>query len=775
MMQSVKLCSLLICLLFLSTATVLADVSTTPVFKPELTISKAKGSIDIDGNINESAWSSATMIDDFIERDPGENIKPNVKTEVLVTYDESFLYVAFKCYDNPALIRATMSQRDQYSGDDEVAVFIDPYANASSAYMLYVNSFGIQKDYLWNSVTGSESGFDLIWNASAKVTDFGYQVEMSIPFSSLRFPNQDVQTWKIDFRRGHPRDSYHTYAWAAYDRNDQCGPCQWGTVSGIKSVKPGKGVEILPAFVGDQNGYRVSPEKFENDDPNGEFALGAKYAVTSDVTVEAAYNPDFSQIEADAAQIDVNSTFSLFYPERRPYFQEGADIFRTLFNSFYTRTISDPKYTVKMTGRPGRTRFGFVSALDENSVYIVPLEERDVVAGLGDSYVNVLRGVTSFGANSRFGFILNDRRYDGTGSNTILGLDGDLSITRTLRWDFQTLYTYTDEGYHNEFDPDTVYNADSSIAYVEESMTFNEGKHTVDLDGESFDGIAFITRLRAGTRNYYIQLGYNQIEPTYRTQVGYDPVANHRTSDLYAQYTFYPQNSIFDRISPRTSAYKRWDFHDGTLRGEHYEVGLWTRLRYAQSTFYIQVARDAENYNGSYYGDITNFYIDWNSQPSAAIGYYFNITAGDGVARSFGVKSNEVYINAGINLKPDDRLFFEPEISFIKGSEKETEQELFQQYILRNRLRYQLNKNFSLRLVTQYVKTTILNQNSSSSINIDPLLTYRINPYTVFYIGAVSEYIKPYNSYTELGDPISYDTQLYQRKFFVKLQYLFQT
>lgn len=762
MLRSVKLCSLLALICALATASVFsAPINSTPIFQPQLSISKASGSIDIDGNIKEAAWQSAAKIDNFVEREPGDNIPPEVQTEVYVTYDESFLYIAFKCYDNPALIRATMSQRDQYNGDDEVAVLIDPYADASSAYMLYVNSFGIQKDYLWNPITGAESGFDLIWNASAKVTDFGYQVEMSVPFSSLRFPNKDVQEWKIDFRRGHPRDSYHTYAWSAYDRDDQCSPCQWGTVSGIKSVKPGKGVEVLPAFVGDQNGYRVNTDQFEDEDPNGELSLGAKYAVTSDVTVEAAYNPDFSQIEADAAQIDVNSTFSLFYPERRPYFQEGADIFRTLFNSFYTRTINDPKYTVKMTGRPGRTRFGFVSALDENSVYIVPLEEQDVVAGLGDSYVNVLRGVTSFGTNSRLGFILNDRRYDGTGSNSIFGLDGDLSITRTLRWDFQALYTKTVEGYHDEFNT---------------GMTFNEGKHTVDLDGETYDGIALITRMRAGTRNYYVQIGYNQIEPTYRTQVGYDPVANHRTTDGYAQYTFYPEGTIFDRISPRTNFYKRWDFHDGTLRGESYNVGLWTRFRYAQSTLYLQVDHQAENYNGDYYGNLHSLYVEWSSQPSGALGYYASMNTGDGIARGFGLKSKQLSISGGLNIKPADRIYIEPDFSYIKGNDKETDIELFQQYILRNRLRYQINKNLSVRLVTQYVNTSILEQSASKSINIDPLLTYRINPYTVFYVGAVTEYYKPQDGYDDISaQVITYDTQLYQRKFFLKLQYLFQT
>ena len=148
---------------------------------------------------------------------------------------------------------------------------------------------------------------------------------------------------------------------------------------------------------------------FDDGDVNGEMSLAGKYAISSDVTMEAAYNPDFSQIEGDAAQVDVNTTISLFYPERRPFFQEGADVFRTLFNSFYTRTVNDPEYAVKLVSRKPGFTLGVMSAQDETTPYLVPLEESSSLINAGRSWVNVVRGTTPVDDGSQVGFLVADR------------------------------------------------------------------------------------------------------------------------------------------------------------------------------------------------------------------------------------------------------------------------------------------------------------------------------------------------------------------------------
>ncbi len=768
--------------------------SLQPVYKPHMNVIKTEFPIKIDGKINDLEWEGATSITSFFERDPGENIAPQVNTETFITYDDNNLYVSFKCYDDPSTIRASLTQRDQYSGNDEVGVFIDTYGDASVAYMLFVNPLGIQKDLLWNSITGSDTGYDLIWESSAEITDFGYQVEMAIPFSSFRFPNKDVQSWKIDFRRNHPRESYHEYAWAAHDRNEQCGPCQWGTIDGITSVKPGKGIEFLPAYVGNQN-HEFNGNSLENLGFESEVSLTGKYAINSDVTLEGSINPDFSQIEADAAQIDVNSTFSLFFPERRPFFQEGADIFRTMFNSFYTRTIFDPQYVAKLTGRPGKFRFGFISAYDDSSAYIIPLEESDITFKASKSYVNVLRGLKSIGQNSRVGFMLNDRRYEGEeGSNTIFALDGDFSITRSLRYDMQVIYSYTKEGSGDIIPYDTLINVDtlwnngsvSEIDSTYEVTKFDyDGDYTLNFDDESYGGIAMISRLRYATRNLFIQAGYNQLDPTYRTLTGYDPVNNHRSADFYTQYTIFLNEGLFERITPQASGFNRWNKQSGEKKNENFNLGINTNLRLAQTSVNINIDNNSEIYANKSYDDMKNINLSVNTQVSSNLGLYASASFGEGIARGTNLLSDRNSLSTGFELKPIDNLNIEPSIRFVRGLDNEnSDVELFKQIVARTRVSWQVNRKLSLRLIGQFVDSknsfdigeSEYGITKGKSFDIDPLVTYRLNPFTVFYLGMVNNYVK--GTYTENLNQYnlySYDTRENQRKFFFKLQYLFQT
>jgi len=274
-------------------------------------------------------------VTNFVEIFPGDNTEPLNPTEVYLTYDEDHLYVAFKCYDDPDLIRATMCQRDQFFNDDEVGVMIDTFGEGQWAYEFYVNPYGIQKDNMWTNVHGSDRGFDMIWHSAASFTENGYLVEMAIPNAGMRFPSSDVQDWRINFERSQPRGSHHEYTWAARNRNDQCRPCQWGFVEGIEGVSAGRGLEFLPSMIAYQTGEirnnLDADSGLDNADIMGEVSLGAKYSVTSDVTLEASVNPDYSQIEADADQININTTILQRFPERRPFFQEGNDLFRTYF------------------------------------------------------------------------------------------------------------------------------------------------------------------------------------------------------------------------------------------------------------------------------------------------------------------------------------------------------------------------------------------------------------------------------------------------------------
>ncbi len=736
-----------------------ATESFQPVFRPTLQVEKAAGAIHIDGDLGDPGWKTAGRASNFVERSPGDNTEPEVQTEAFITYDDNHLYVGFVCHDDPASIRATMCQRDRFNGDDAVCLLIDSYGDAAWAYEFYVNPYGIQKDYLWTGVGGEghgqeDVGYDLIWESAARITTFGYQVEMAIPFASLRFPNQDVQTWRVDFWRNRPRESYKQYSWSARDRNEQCWPCQWGTVEGISNVHPGKGIEILPTIVAYQSGnlhhFGEPDARFRNQNPDGEFSLGGKYSVSSDVTIEAAINPDFSQIESDAAQIDVNSTIALFYPERRPFFQEGSDIFRTLFNSFYSRMINDPQLAVKLTGRMGRSSVGFLTARDENTPYMIPLAERTLVFNSGKSTVNVLRGSRAFGDNSMVGFILSDRRSEGGGSGTVAALDGSVRLSRNYSIDGQYIASHTAEP------DDTLLTSDFG------DILFDGGKHTAAFDGESYYGSAFITRLNRRARSWNFFVDYNQVSPSYRTETGYDPWVDYRNLTVWTGYNIYPKSGIFERITPQSHIFRRWNF-DGVRKTEENNLGINGRINVAQTYFNVSFSRNYEFWGGAEFDDLWTIHFDLGSRPSDQFGYDLGFSRGRSVARYALVTGDETSLYASLIFKPVNRLVIEPTLNFSQSHRIDTGESIFYGYITRTRIQYQANRELSVRLVLQY-------NDFGKTWEVDPLLTYRIGSFSVFYVGSTYDYG---NLITD--SPVERRWKMTSRQFFMKLQYLFRT
>ena len=754
----------IIVLILILSHTVLATKTFEPVFEPRLEVIKTSERIDVDGYLGDPGWKSAARAANFAERQPGDMVKPEVETEAYITYDEDNLYVAFVCYDDPAAIRATMCERDQFGSDDAICLMIDTYGDASWAYELLVNPYGVQKDYLWSSIVGEIEGFDLIWKSAAKITDSGYQVEMAVPFASMRFPQKDVQEWKVDFWRNRPRESFNQYSWAAYDRNDQCWPCQWGTVSGISNVKPGKGLEILPTYVAIQSGSKsdlsVPDSKFENDNIDGELSLGGKYTLSSNFTLEAAYNPDFSQIEADADQIDVNTTIALYFPERRPFFQEGSDIFLTLFNSFYTRMVNDPQFAAKLTGRTDGLSIGFMSAVDENTPYIIPLEESSLLSpsGAGRSYVNVLRAVKSVGENSRLGFIVSDRRFENDGYGTILAVDGDIRLSGNYSIAGQVIASYTrepdDEALTEEWIQRT--GVDLNDTY------FDNGKYTAAFDGESFSGQAMITQLRRRARHWTFTIDYNHVAPAYRTETGYDPWINYHNLSLYTQYRFYLNNSLLEQITPQLYVDRRWGFDDVT-RWRNFNVALDVDFKFAQTGLYLFYGRGFQSWSGKDYENLWTLSLNLNSRFTNQLGVGLSLGRALNAARWAQVRGRETTFDASLSIKPFDRLIIEPNFNFARSVNNNTNEELYDGFITRTRFRYQANRELSLRLVVQY-------NDFYETMDIDPLLSYRISPFSIFYIGTTHDY-----GNLEPNQNAPSRWRLTSRQFFMKLQYLFQT
>ncbi|MEW6411087.1 MAG: DUF5916 domain-containing protein [Candidatus Zixiibacteriota bacterium] len=738
------------------------DTEYTPVYHPELTAKRLQGKISIDGDLNDSGWRGAAKADNFAEHQPGDQTKPPVNTEAFITYDSDNLYVAFVCYDDPSTIRASFCERDNIWVDDNIVLAVDTYGDAAWAYELSVNPYGIQGDLLWSRNGGEDSGYDLVWESAGKVTDSGYQIEMAVPFSSMRFPNQQVQTWRVDFWRNHPRDVRGQYSWAAYDRDENCWPCQWGTVHGIEDVQPGRGVEIMPTVVGYQSGSLSDSDDpfstFDNSDPDGELSLNGKYSVTSDIVVEASYNPDFSQVEADADQIDVNTNFALSFAERRPFFQEGSDLFSTIFAAVYTRSINDPDFTAKVTARKERTSFAYLTAHDENSPIIMPFEEGSAIFLGGKSTSNIMRARQTFGENSHAGILVTDRRFEGGGSGSVLSFDGAVHLSQKYKFEWQTMATHTAE-------PD-----DSTITFDEDDpdfhySTFDDGKYTAGFNGESFWGNAYYFGVNRETRNSFVDLSYLERSPTYRTANGFQAKNDQRSARLYSQYVFRFDDGLFQWVIPTVQLGNAWNFA-GELKERFVDLGFETKLRTAQTNMHSRYYRGLERWGGIDFEDIWLLHTCFNTQPGLKLAFGGSINYSHVVAQSEDppIMEKEVAASAWVDLRPIDRLYIETSYTYVKGNALETDEELYEGYIMRSRWSLQLTKALSLRLVGQY-------NDFSESFDLDPLLTYRISPFSVFYVGSTYDYC----TYNGLGvDGRDTKTCLTSRQFFMKLQYLFQ-
>ena len=759
-----------------------ANPTFTPVFNPLLDVKPAAGEIRIDGRLTDGAWGTAARAVNFVERSPGDNTEPPVRTVALVTYGPDKLYVGFICYDDPSSIRATMSQRDQYGSDDQVIVTLDTYGNAAWAYEFLVNPYGIQKDLLWTKTHGENQGFDLVWESAAHINDSGYTVEIAIPFASLRFPNQDVQNWKMDFQRGQPRESYFFYSWSANTHEEGCWPCQWGTVSGISGVRPGKGFEVLPSFVSTQAGEMDPDMHFEDGDVLGDWSLGTKYSLNSDVTIEGTYNPDFSQIEADAAQVDVNSTISLFYPERRPFFQEGSDLFITLFNSFYTRMVNDPDLAAKATARWDGFSMAYTMAHDENSPYSIPAEEAGWTPVIGKSTTNVIRGLGNIGSGSTVGFLAAHRGYENDGEAIVVAGDGELKLNRSYSLVGQGVISHTKEPVLL----DTNFYLNRGIPQTE---MFDNGRYSLGLDGEKYTGTAFITEFRRRSRTWNFTIDYNQLTPTYRTQVGYDPWTDQKNFFFFTTYNLRPASGLFERISPNIGFDRRWSFGAGDAevvrKWAHFYANISVNLRWAQTNVQLNTTSGSERWFGDEYKKLFTANVFMASQPHDKIGYNIFYSYGQSPAVYVGAKGHETSFSAGLDLKPIDRLVIEPSVNYARSKHVDTHELLYEETIVRTRLRLQVNPQFSLRFVVQYddyVQNVGAGPDyrhfAGRSWEFDPLLTYRVNSFSMLYFGSTHDLldfgVQSGMRLSNIPDRTDVDWRQSSRQFFMKLQYLFQ-
>jgi hypothetical protein len=510
-----------------------------PNVRPELEVRRAPGEITIDARLDDAGWANAARALNWSETWPGDNLEPEIGHEAWITYDDEALYVAWIVTEDPAKVRASLRDRDEIYRDDYVGLILDTYGSGAWAYELFVNPRGVQMDLRWTP-NGEDMGFDLVWETEGRITDSGWIVEARIPFRSLRFPDAETQEWRATFWHNRPRESRLRYSWSAADRDDPCWPCNWGTLTGIGGVSGGGSLAVLPSLTGyDIQGLDDPSDPasgFGHRDSDVEVGVTARYAISSSFSAEATVNPDFSQVESDAAQIDANTTFALFFPERRPFFQEGSDLYDSWINAIYTRSINDPLWASKLTGRTERTSTGILVAQDETSPIILPFEERSTFIAGERSWSAIGRTRYSFGESSFLGGLGTFRALEGGGANAVYGADSMLRFWNNFQFQGQALLSYTEE---------------SDLGDPTGSLdgTFDGGRYTEALDGEDFVGSAAHASVEYNARNLSADVDYQWTSPTFRADNGFVTQNDNQRASLVVVPNWQPDNRILDEFS----------------------------------------------------------------------------------------------------------------------------------------------------------------------------------------------------------------------------------
>lgn len=409
----------------------------------------------IDGKLDDEAWKEAAVFKDFLQTKPGDNIAPSKPTEARIGYDSRTLYFAFWCFDEPDKIRATVAKRDDVFSDDNVRIFLDTFNDQRRAYVLGWNPFGIQQDGIISE--GQENpdySIDIVMDSKGVIDSEGWTVEVAIPFKSLRYKAGKDQVWGIHVFREFFRFDNEENSWMPISRDISPKLSQAGHITGLEGISTERTLEIIPSFTISETGKRgatlprgapgLDPGRFVNEPLNFDPGVTVKYGITPTVTLDFTVNPDFAQVEADQTVVTANQRFPIFFAEKRPFFLEGIEIFRTPLQAVHTRAIVDPDVAAKLSGKLGRNSFGVIIASDNapgNFSSDEKVRPQNVRFADTNAFIAVLRAKRDIGGkDSHIGFLATSYNFIEK-HNQLGGIDGRFRIDPKTFAAFQVLGT----------------------------------------------------------------------------------------------------------------------------------------------------------------------------------------------------------------------------------------------------------------------------------------------------------------------------------------------
>jgi hypothetical protein len=515
-------------------------------------VRRVAAEIRVDGELGDPGWAGAGKIETWYETRPGDNIEPKTENVAYLAYDDEFFYAAFEFEDpEPEKIRAPLANRDNVPSSSHYGgLLIDSNNDGRTAQMFLANPRGIQYDAISSDAAGEDSAPDFFWESAAKITSRGWVLEMRIPFSSLRYTESDPDQWRIMAYRNHPREFRYQLFSSRLPRDSTCFICNSTPLVGLGGLPSGDHWVVAPYVTGSQ---LEEPEDdvgtpLQTGDLESQFGLDAKWLPNPNTVFDLTVNPDFSQIEADTLQIAANERFALFFPEKRPFFLEGSDLFSTPLTAVYTRTFTSPRWGARTTGSVNGNTYTLLVGEDRGggSVIIPGRQGSDLVDQDQESLVTMGRFRHDF-AQSFVSVVYSGREVDDGSYNRVIGPD--------FRWQVT--------------DNDVV----TGQLLLSQSLTPNLLEVADEWDGRRLNGYASELWWNRQKENWDFFALFNELSDGFRADNGFVPQVGFRRGYWEIGRSFYPEEKPISRIRLFTTSDYKVDL-DGQLLSKWIRPGF---------------------------------------------------------------------------------------------------------------------------------------------------------------------------------------------------------
>ena len=731
---------------------------------------------------------SMLKIDQFLQRDPKDGVPISQRTEAYLGYTDKMLYLVFLAFDTQmSEIRNHMVRREQINEEDQVGVFLDTFHDRRHAVFFFINPAGVQQEGTYLEGQDIDLSWDTIWHSDTRLYPQGWVGFIAVPFKSLRFKStDDVQSWGFLLERDIPHNSSEHSFYPRFSMNEQGLLTQEGDISGFQRISPGRNLQFIP--YASFRSFRVLDQRnpvfpqFDSSPFDGKVGLDAKAVLKDSLVLDATINPDFGQVESDEPQITVNQRFEVFFPEKRPFFQENSTYFTTPINLVFTRRIVDPLYGIRLTGKVGRWSIGTLFADDQSPGESVA--PSDPLYG-HQAYFGIVRVSREFGSQgSNIGVLYTDRELDTvpftsclddpclTRSNRVGGIDAHLKFDKNWSLDGQAVTSRT---------------------------TFN--------DGSKESGAGYFLYLERSSRNMEFNSLYKDNAPGFETRTGFFQRPDIRWFSNFFQRRFYVEGKHLQYHGPSVLTRNIWD-HTG-LRIEYFANANYKWVFNGQTSLGIYGNYGHERLRPDDYPHLTTN-VDF---PHSQVGFFMNtqhykwlalaVEANLGRDTNYDPKfipepvdrfnlipspsgipvgGKSRFVEASATLRPGRGLTIENTYFYYALRDPQTNASFINNHILRSKWNYQFTRAFSLRLIGQYnanlANTVYTSLQHSKNFDADVLFTYLVHPGTAIYVGYNSHVANidrllradPFDSRELMRIPNAYIND--GRAFFVKVSYL---